>query len=518
MFIEKAGNEWKRNQLKRKEGRRQLTNRESKRSSQAKRKRSSRELTRKTHIKLDLKTKLANQRGNTSRNVSIKKRGTYSKTNKSSMKCFLKKKSSEKGRKIGTLLAHSRRELKKEQQKHGLMGMLKEKVKRSQKSLSKLAQNYKSKIKADTPKTKEKSTSKYKSLNRSKDKKRKQSFKMKENRTNWQLKLKKKKYGPGKIEKVIKAFDERCKRIDKKLGGSRQKKSTEKKESKMRHKERLKQSLKGSQTRKVESRKEVGEQTKTKRSEIEEAMGRRVRKENKGSENSEYMLRPAKEKTSMENLGISKQSSKKQLSVRKTFKESTCSENDLTNLLSTNQKEKAVLQKSGKSTLGLWSSSIKNIHKQTHLNISKRIRSTTAKEKKAETKELKKFLSPERIKSYLLQEKRVREFGIENSQHLFTKYKRGGKVNLDKSHSRVLTGDKTPSSQKNRKGGDQWKSPGKKEVKWELRVWELEKLVEGLHEIGAVVGGANGKTHLQIRRNLARVEHFLNSFIGGFRN
>jgi hypothetical protein len=525
MFSEKAGNEWKRSQLRRKGQRGQLTHRESKRSSQIKRKRSSRDLSKKAHIKIDLKSKLTNQRGNTSRNMSVKKRGNLTRTvNKSSVKCFFKRKSNEKAKKV---LTNSRRELK-EHKKHGLMGMLKDKVKRSQKSLCRMARNYKSKVKIDG--------SKKKSRRQASKEKAKTSFKMKENRSNWQIKLKKKKFRPEKIEKVIRAFDERCKRIDKKLGASKQSKQGSidimRKES-IKKKRSLRGQLKNQKKVDIISFPAKMKEGNAKKWEVKGMTKRKSKKEQKDSRNSEYMLRQvkAKDKNSLESLGFSRQSSRQQFSIRNTFKDNSHSENEVGNLLSTNPKEKGMLHKSGKSTLGLWSSSIKNIHKnQIKFNISKQIRSTTAKDKKQESKEIKKFLSPERIKSYLLREKPKKNFGDEQSQNFFLKYKRGGsKSNLDskleKSKSRLLTGEKTPSSQKNRRMVESIKNisggSGKKyneDQKWDLQIWEMETLLDSLQQIGLVINLKNALRTVKTRELLGKIELFLNSFIGNLNN
>ena len=146
MISEKAGNEWKRSHMTRKESRRQLTLRESKRSSQTKRKRPSQESTRKSHIKLDLKSKLTKQRGNTSRNMSIRKRGTIENGKKPSAKGFTKRRSRDKSRKAVNALGQSRK-LSRKTEKQGLMGMLRRKVQRSQKNLSRMAQNFQSRVK-----------------------------------------------------------------------------------------------------------------------------------------------------------------------------------------------------------------------------------------------------------------------------------------------------------------------------------------------------------------------------------
>jgi hypothetical protein len=533
MFSEKAGNEWKRSQIRRKGGRGQLTNRDSKKSSQIKRKRSTRELNRKGHIKLDLKSKLTNQRGNTSRNMSVKKRGNLTRTiNKSSVKCFFKRKSNDKSKKIRMGLANSKREIKKEsKKKHGLMGMLKDKVKRSQKSLSRIARNYKSKIKIEGSQVKKKNR-----RNPSKEK-AKTSFKMKENRSNWQIKLKKKKFRPEKIEKVIRAFDERCKRIDRKLGVSKQSKQGSidigRKES-IKKKRSIRSKIKNSKKKDKESGcyqllDKDNEGLKSGRLGIKGLSSRRVKEETKNSGNSEYMLRQVKikNKNSLESLGFSRQSSRQQFSIRKTFKDNSQSENEMANLLNTNQKDKGSLHKSGKSTLGLWSSSIKNIHKnQIKFNISKQIKSTTAKDKKKESKEIKKFLSPERIKSYLLREKPKKKFGDEQSQNFFLKYKRGGsKSNLDskleKSKSRLLTGDKTPSSHKNKAVFDSIKnsSGGNRKMnnedqKWDLQILEMESLLDALQQIGAMVSVQYSNGISMIRELLGKIELFLNLFIG----
>jgi hypothetical protein len=553
MLPKKAENEWKSNQVSRKESRRQLTHRESKRSTHIKRKRSSQEITRKPLIKLDLKKKLAKQRGNTSRNMSIKKRSNFERSQKTSMKCFLKKKSSDKRRKPSAGLVHSRRELCKEQAKQGLMGMLKHKVQRSQKNLSRLAHNYKSKIKDATPKTKDKSLVKYRSQNKSKDCGPKSSFKMKENRTNWQIKFKKKKFGPKKIEKVIRAFDERCRRIDRKLGTSKQSKKMSMdglKKSKVKRKKKMKSSLRSplnSSKAKIKREKKelhvkpkdyIENQLKSSRLELSTMNRKRTKIEHKNSQNSEYMLRAVKmqEKSSLESLGISRQSSRQQFSVRKTFKGSTISENE--NLQSTQQKENKGLQKSGKSTVGLWSSSIRNIHQnQVKLNISKKIRSTTAKEKKEETRELKKFLSPERIKSHLLKQKPKLKFGIEQSREFFFKYKRNNnngtgisssKINFDsqqdKSRSRVLTGERTPNTKRKKRlfdsekhsggSGSGFKKMKESEKRWDLKIWELEDLVNSLHGIGMRVGAENRNDVMLVQRYLIQIETFLNSLIG----
>ena len=523
MFSEKAGNEWKRSHIRRKAPRGQLTQRDSKRSSQIKRKKSSRELTKKSHIKIDLKSKLTNPRGNTSRNMSVKKRGNLTRTvNKSSVKCFFKRKSNDKAKKV--LLENSRRELK-EKKKHGLMGILKDKVKRSQKSMCRMTKNYKSKIKIETSKKKRRPPSKEKA---------KTSFKMKENRSNWQIKLKKKKFRPEKIEKVIRAFDERCKRIDKKLGASKKskqgsiditRKESIKKQGSLR--DRLRHQKKMDLLAFPEKLNEKKESSR--KWEVKGFTKRKSKKENKDSRNSEYMLRQVKikDKNSLESLGFSRQSSRQQFSIRKTFKDSSISENEIANLLNTNQKDKGILQKSGKSTLGLWSSSIKNIHKnQIKFNVSKQIRSTTAKDKKNESKEIKKFLSPERIKSYLLREKPKKRFGDEQSQNFFLKYKRGGsKSNLDskidKSKSRLLTGDKTPSSQKNRRGIDCIKNTSggssKKyndDQKWDLQIWGMETLLDSLQQIGLIVSSKYSHRIAKTRELLGKIELFLNSFIG----
>lgn len=540
MISEKAGNEWKRSHMTRKESRRQLTLRESKRSSQTKRKRPSQESTRKSHIKLDLKSKLTKQRGKTSRNMSIRKRGTFENGKKPSAKGFTKRKSRDKSRKAVNALGQSRR-LSRKTEKQGLMGMLRRKVQRSQKNLSRMAQNFQSRVKEMTPKTKDNGASKYRSHNQSKDSKLKSSFKMKENRTNWQIKLKKKKFEPKKIERVIKAFDERCRRIDKKLGS---KKSKKKKRSvdinKSKIKERFKHSLRSppeslkAEQREAKNRPKdfIENQLKSTRLEISGVTNKRRKKKPKENRNSEYMLRPikVKEKSSVDSLGLSRQSSRQQFSMRKTFKESTISENEMTNLNGANQKERGALQKSGKSTVGLWSSSIRNIHQtQNKPQLTKKVRSTTAREKKKETKELKKFLSPERIKNYLLKEKPKSKFGNEPSREFFFKYKRGGsKTNLDsqfeKSRSRVLTGEKTPNSKKNHKAFDSIKNSGGGnkaegnlvESRWDLKVGDFEKLVESFHEVGVKVGLKKTQGVVQIQEHLIKIEAFVNCLIGMF--
>lgn len=509
-----------------------MTNRDSKKTAQIKRKRSSRDLNRKGRIKLDLKTKLVHQRGNTSRNVSIKKRGLLStKANRSSIKCFIKRKSGEKESKGAS---HSRRELKKNKSRGGLMGMLKDKVKRSQKSLSRLAQNYQPKSRQEAA-SKRKSSRKPAQANKER-KKAQHSFKLKENRANWQLKLKKKKFGPEKIEKVIRAFDERCKRIDRKLGTSKKSKASQSNLTKKRsisRKKKNKQSIRKRKTptnRKTQSKVISIEKANLMQSEASVRENSRAQRVHEESKNSEYMLGKAKgrEKAAKETGTLSRQASRHKFSIRKIFKDKTESENELTKMMS-GKKEK-MLQNSGKSTLGLWSSSIRNIHKNhAKLNISKQIHSTRAKDKKYEQRQIKKFLSPERIKSYLLREKPKRRFGDDPSQNFFSKYKRGGsKSNIDsrfeKSRSRVLTGDKTPSSQKNRRTLDSAKNSGGRETSakkhsprtgnWDLRIWDMEALLEGLQRVGILVQaeGVTGQAH--IRDLLAKVELFLNCFIG----
>ena len=140
MFNEKAGNDWKRKQLRSKASLREMSQRQSKRSIQSKKKKSSRDISKRSHIKLDLKGKIKTKRGNTSRNMSIKKRGTYNMTSRN--KGYSKKHSVEKGKRT--------RRVDKGVNKQGLMGMLKEKVKRNQKSLSRMAMNYNSRIQGET--------------------------------------------------------------------------------------------------------------------------------------------------------------------------------------------------------------------------------------------------------------------------------------------------------------------------------------------------------------------------------
>lgn len=485
-------------------------------------------MNKKSRIKLDLKTKLIHQKGNSSRNVSVKKRGHLtSKANRSSIKCFIKRKSSERDQK-GT--SHSRRELRREKSRGSLMGMFKDKVKRSQKNLSRLAQNYKTKPREEPrPKRKTRQASR-------EPKKAQHSFKMKENRGNWQLKLKKKKFGPEKIEKVIRAFDERCKRMDRKIGTSKKPKSGQSdvsKKASVPRKKRSKQSLTKTKTR-VEKKKQLKrasvDKPKVMQSETSRVEGARAHRLHEDSKNSEYMIRQTKgrKKTGGESGTLSRQSSRHKFSIRKIFKEKTESERELTKLLS-GKKEK-LLHNSGKSTLGLWSSSIRNIHKnQTKFNLSKQAHSTRAKDKKYEQRQIKKFLSPERIKSYLLREKPIRRFGEDPSQNYFSKYKRGGsKSNIDsrveKSRSRILTGEKTPSSQKNKRTLDSGKkSTGRdnsakkhspRTGNWDLRIWEMEALLEGLHRVSVLVQVDNTEGPALIRELLAKVELFLNGFIG----
>lgn len=558
MLFERAGNDSRRKLSRRKEEKRILNRKPERKIGGAKRLGTSRERRKPLQIKLELAKKLRQNRTREKRNISLRKRplGSINKTQRAPLKKLLKAKSGEKARsrirlvKIGlnvlpmgqsrpkqdrlqltkSKTAKSKRFLEK-----GFSRGMKSKTKRSEKSISRMVRDFKGKAEQlVTPvsiKTKGQplKTSLKKKLRESSKKKTQRSkggFKLKENKPNWNFKFnkKKRKLGADKIEKVIKAFAERSKKLDRKLSI----KETDKRKPKNRSidirrpKEVKDETPRPKQLRtRPESEFESNNSPRTKamafnrsgssqnsrkfivpgnkkinystnsrtgksdppslsptqektrpemsikdrstsqKSGISISTTKKIKPESRESTISEYMLRQAvpREKASLESFKFSRQSSRVQFNLQKTFKETGLLIEGMSSVVNTNRNSQKVgnTQRSGKSTMGLWSSSIKREEKWESAFMTKasKLKKSGKKEMTEEPKEIRKFLSPERIKSYLLREKPEKEFGGEPSQNFFMKYKRiSSKSNLDsrldKSRSRNQ-GDKTPPGSKHKR-------------------------------------------------------------------
>lgn len=195
----------------------------------------------------------------------------------------------------------------------------------------------------------------------------------KENKTGINLKIskkKKKEIGVDKINKAIKAFAERSKKIDKKVIAIKR------------------------QSRNTSIKKNIS-RPKSKNHSTQKNYKNNIKTDiiyNEYFHHNENLIR---NKISLDSIKNSHQSSKIQCSIPSTMRE---------------------METSGKSTIGKWKFNQSNLNIRPNQKINKKLLKVN-KTKKKEQKSIKKFISPERIKNILLKDKHNN-----NKASLFQKY------------------------------------------------------------------------------------------------